>query len=289
MFNQYVPPAYIEKLIHSAKGTELKTERREMSVLFADIRNFTTLSEQFTPEELSDFLKEYLTQATGIIFENKGTIDKYVGDMVMAFWNAPLEDADHALNAVVSALNIITLTETLTPIFLAKKWPAIRVGIGISTGDMVVGDMGSNYRKAYTVLGDAVNLGSRIESLTKYYGVDILITNSTYNAILSKGIICRKIDKIRVKGQKAVVDVYEPLGFNHQLDDMTLKVLDMHHDALNKYLAGNWQESQALFIKLKQNTYLSTIIYDIYLARIETMANKQNIKDWDGVYSHESK
>lgn len=289
MFNQYVPPAYIEKLIHSDKGSELKTERREMSVLFADIRGFTSLSEQFTPEELSDFLKEYLTQATGIIFENKGTIDKYVGDMVMAFWNAPLDDPNHTVNSVVSALKLIALTDQLTPIFLAKNWPAIKVGIGISTGEMVVGDMGSNYRKAYTVLGDSVNLGSRLESLTKYYGVDILISEHTYNDILSEGGICRKIDKIRVKGQKAVVDIYEPIGFQDQVVENISKELDLHHSALNKYLEGNWQEAKEIFIKLKKSTMLSTKIYDIYLERIVNMMNTRDVKDWDGVYSHESK
>ena len=289
MFNQYVPPAYIDKLINATKGTEVKTERKEMSVLFADIRDFTSLSEQFTPEDLSDFLKEYLTEATGIIFENKGTIDKYVGDMVMAFWNAPLEDTDHAKNAVVSALKLVKLTEELTPIFAKKNWPEIRVGIGVSTGDMVVGDMGSSYRKAYTVLGDSVNLGSRIESLTKFYGVDILVSNSTYDVIYSQGIICRKIDRIRVKGQNAVVEIYEPLGFDSDIDENIQEDLTLHHQAIEKYHAGRWSESRDIFLQLKEKENLSTRICNIYLERIESLDGKIDVKDWDGVYSHESK
>jgi adenylate cyclase len=289
MFNQYVPPAYIEKLIHSTKGTELKTERREMSVLFADIRDFTTLSEQFTPEQLSDFLKEYLTDATGIIFENKGTIDKYVGDMIMAFWNAPLEDLDHHLNAVVSAMNLIALTKKLTAQFEEKNWPEIKLGIGVSSGEMVVGDMGSNYRKAYTVLGDAVNLGSRIESLTKFYGVDILISHNTYQAICTQGIVCRKIDRIRVKGKNLAVEIYEPIGFNADLSENIYADLDLHHQAINSYLSGDWSVSQELLLQLKQNANLSTKVYDIYLERIDSVSDKIDLNNWDGVYSHESK
>lgn len=289
MFDQYVPPAYIEKMIQSAKGVELKTERREMSVLFADIRNFTTLSEQFTPEELSDFLNEYLTDATAIIFDNKGTIDKYVGDMIMALWNAPLEDENHAVNAVISALKLISLTDTLSERFAEKNWPEIRVGIGISTGEMVVGDMGSTYRKAYTVLGDAVNLGARIESLTKYYGVDILVSSNTYHDIVKQGIVCRKIDRIKVKGKVNAVEIYQAIGFDTDLSAETKADVLLHEAALEKYFAGHWQEAKALFIKLKQRDNLSPTVYSIYIERIANLIGKIDANDWDGVYTHESK
>ncbi|MBA6392138.1 adenylate/guanylate cyclase domain-containing protein [Colwellia sp. BRX10-3] len=289
MFDQYVPPAYIEKLIHSAKGVELKTERREMSVLFADIRDFTTLSEQFTPEELSEFLKEYLTEATSIIFDNKGTIDKYVGDMVMAIWNAPLEDENHAVNAVISALNLISLTHQLSKRFVEKDWPKIKLGIGISTGEMVVGDMGSTYRKAYTVLGDAVNLGSRIESLTKYYGVDILISSKTYHEIVKHGVICIKIDRIKVKGKLNVVEIYQPLGFATELsDDVKADVL-LHEKAIEAYLAGDWQAAHEQLLLLKQSANLPITFYSILLERIANLVENDDAKDWDGVYTHESK
>ncbi len=289
MFDQYVPPAYIEKLIHSAKGVELKTERKEMTVLFADIRNFTTLSEQFSPEELSDFLKEYLTEATAIIFDNKGTIDKYVGDMVMALWNAPLEDENHSENAVISALKLIDLTRELSKRFAAKNWPEIRVGIGISTGEMVVGDMGSSYRKAYTVLGDAVNLGARIESLTKYYGVDILVSSNTCKDIVARGIICRKIDRIKVKGKLTAVEIYQPIGFEAELSDEIKANIELHEEAMGYYFSGRWHEAKALFIRLKQSTHISVIIYSIYLERVTTLIGNVDVNDWDGVHSHETK
>ncbi|WP_231295673.1 adenylate/guanylate cyclase domain-containing protein [Colwellia sp. PAMC 21821] len=289
MFDQYVPPAYIEKMIRSAKGVELKTERKEMSVLFADIRDFTTLSEQFTPEELSDFLKEYLSEATAIIFNNKGTIDKYVGDMIMALWNAPLEDENHAVNAVISAMQLITLTEVLSERFKEKNWPAIRVGIGISTGEMVVGDMGSSYRKAYTVLGDAVNLGARIESLTKYYGVDILVSSSTFEDITKQGVICRKMDRIKVKGKHTAVEIYQPIGFDTEVNDATKADVLLHETAMEHYLTGNFIEAKEMFMQLKQSANLPITIYSILIERIVNLIDNVDATDWDGVYTHESK
>lgn len=289
MFDQYVPPAYIEKMIRSAKGVELKTERREMSVLFADIRDFTTLSEQFTPEELSDFLKEYLSEATAIIFNNKGTIDKYVGDMIMALWNAPLEDENHAVNAVISAMQLISLTEVLSEQFKEKNWPAIRVGIGISSGEMVVGDMGSTYRKAYTVLGDAVNLGARIESLTKYYGVDILVSSSTFEDITQHNVICRKMDRIKVKGKNTAVEIYQPIGFEADLTDAIKADVILHEVAIEHYLTGNFIEAQEMFTQLKQNANLPITIYSILIERIANLIDNVDATNWDGVYTHESK
>ncbi|MDX2369874.1 MAG: adenylate/guanylate cyclase domain-containing protein [Colwellia sp.] len=289
MFNQYVPPAYIDKLLRSGKGLDLKSERRIMSVLFADIRNFTTLSEQFTAEELSDFMQQYLTEVTGIIFNNHGTIDKYVGDMVMAFWNAPLDDEKHAYNAVMTALSMIRATEKLTLIFQEKNWPAVTIGVGISSGEMNVGDMGSSYRKAYTVLGDAVNLGSRIESLTKYYGVDILINEQTYQQVTTEGVVCRKIDRIKVKGKHEAVNVYQPLGLEHEVDEKIKDYLQLHHQAMTSYLAGDWQQAQDMFDQLKYSGLLSTKVYDIYLTRLQALEGTLVNEHWDGVFSHSEK
>lgn len=255
MFNQYVPPAYIDKLIKAGKNLELKSEKRNMSVLFADIRGFTQLSENFTPEELSEFMNIYLSEVTSIIFNNKGTIDKYVGDMVMAFWNAPLDDTHHAENSVVTALHMIKATETLSQSFQARGWPVVKVGVGISSGDMNVGDMGSTYRKAYTVLGDEVNLASRIESLTKYYGVDILITENTLNQLTHHDIVCRQIDKIKVKGKDTAVNVFQPLGFLHELNNETKTNLLQHQKGIEAYLLGQWLDAIDIFTQLKEKNF----------------------------------
>lgn len=289
MFNQYVPPAYIEKLLRSRKGIELKSERRNMSVLFADIRNFTSLSEAFTAEELSDFMQQYLTEVTGIIFNNHGTIDKYVGDMVMAFWNAPLDDDKHAYNAVVTALHMIKATEQLTVLFREKSWPEVAIGVGVSCGEMNVGDMGSSYRKAYTVLGDAVNLGSRIESLTKYYGVDILINDQAFEDVNKEGILCRKIDRIKVKGKHLAVDVYQPIGKEQEIKPSIKEHLLLHQQAIDSYMAGDWPQAKEMFAQLQQTDLLSTKVYDIYLERIETLATMPVNEHWDGVFSHSEK
>jgi len=270
MFDQYVPPAYIEKLISTGKNIELKSERREMSVLFADIRDFTTLSESFSPNELSEFMNEYLSQVTKVIFNFNGTIDKYVGDMVMAFWNAPLDDEQHAYNALLTALEMIKLTDKLTQHFTSKGWPEIRIGIGISTGEMNVGDMGSSYRKAYTVLGDSVNLGSRLEALTKYYEADILISENTYFSAIKNGMLCREIDTVLVKGKLKEVTVYQPLGLESELSNEYREEIDIHQQALEEYSRENWVEARSLFKLLKQSKCLTTKIYDIYLERIET-------------------
>lgn len=289
MFDQYVPPAYIDKLLHSDKNLALKSERRIMTVLFADIRDFTTLSEQFTAEELSDFMQQYLTEVTGIIFHNQGTIDKYVGDMVMAFWNAPLDDQKHSYNAVITALNMISATEKLTVLFKEKNWPAVTIGVGVSTGEMNVGDMGSTYRKAYTVLGDAVNLGSRIESLTKYYGVDILINEESYQEISKEGLLCRQVDKIKVKGKHEAVNVYQPIGLENEISLEVIQQIQLHQQAMSNYFAGNWHQAKDMFCQLQQTSLLSTKVYDIYLTRLQSLNSSEAHESWDGVFSHSEK
>ncbi len=289
IFDQYVPPAYIDKLIQQGKGDSIKPELKHMSVLFADIRNFTQLSEGFSAQELSEFMREYLSEITGVIFENNGTIDKYVGDMVMAFWNAPLDDEYHAKHAVITALQMINKAEELTTVFQRQGWPAVKIGIGISTGEMNVGDMGSHYRKAYTVLGDNVNLGSRIESLTKYYGVDILITDNTFNELAEQDIVCRLIDTIKVKGKQDAHKVYEPLGLTSTMSREMVDTLATHNRMIVHYMAQEWKCALDLLILLKQQKYFSSIIYDKYYQRIKEREHLPRDEQWNGIYVHKNK
>jgi len=206
MFGQYVPLDHINKLIEFPHAVNTDGEKREMTVLFSDIRDFTSLSEPLTTRQLKTFLNQYLTPITEIIFNNQGTIDKYVGDMVMAFWGAPIHHPLHATKAVIAALEmqqkIITMQSTFTDMGIKN----IAAGIGIHTGEMNVGDMGSDYRRAYTVLGDAVNLGSRLEGLTKYYGVGILVSEETKSQC--PDIAFRYIDNVRVKGKQDSIKIY---------------------------------------------------------------------------------
>ena len=175
---------------------KLGGEKRRMSVLFSDIRGFTSIAESMPPEKLVVTINAYLTHMTGIVFEQDGVLDKYIGDAVMAFWNAPLDQADHALRAVKTALAMQTAVADMNR---EKELPdglAIRIGIGINTGDMIVGNMGSEARFDYTVIGDNVNLASRLEGLTKEYGVGILVTEATIADIKDK-VLARRIDRLR--------------------------------------------------------------------------------------------
>ena len=202
MFGEYVPREQVEQMRESGERFSMQGESREMTVLFSDVRNFTALSENLTPAELSAMLNTYLTRITEIIHTHHGTIDKYIGDAVMAFWGAPLANARHATDALRASLAMNAVLPALRDEFVARGWPALSIGAGINSGTMNVGDMGSQFRKAYTVLGDAVNLASRLEGLTKVYGVPILIGEDTRIAAgrssAAKSIACElKVGKPR--------------------------------------------------------------------------------------------
>lgn len=285
MFGQYVPVGHIDRMLTDSSDINMDGERREMSVLFSDIRSFTAISEHLTTQQLKQFLNVYLTPITAIIFNRQGTIDKYIGDLVMAFWGAPLDDPKHAENAVLAALAMREKTEAMQNEFLEigiKQ--TVSAGIGIHTGEMNVGDMGSTYRRAYTVLGDAVNLGSRLESLTKQYGISILVSEDTMKQCPS--VCFREIDYIRVKGRQKPVRVYEPMCL---LDSLTLELkqcIVSHEEALNEYQSGNWQLASQLFTTLLERA--DNPLQHVYLKRMGS-SDFQSPPDWDGVYTHTSK
>ena len=208
MFDQYLPPAHIDETLHNPDAYNFAGESWEMTELFADIRDFTTDSESLTATELKQLLNEFFTPVTGIIFEHNGTVDKCVGDMAMAFWGAPLLDKNHRYNGVNAALHVIDAVEKLCDEFIAKDFPKVKIGVGINSGMMSVGDMGSVYRRVYTVLGDAVNLASRLEGLTKFYGVKFLVGEQTLTGL--EGFFCRLIDKVKVKCKGKAVKIYLP-------------------------------------------------------------------------------
>ncbi len=233
LFGQYVPPAHVERMLENHHLAGLEGESRHMTVLFSDIRGFTTISEGLKATKLKQMLNEFFTPITGIIFEHNGTIDKYVGDMVMAFWNAPLLDANHAEHAIDAALSMLQKVEELKITFAAKGLPEINIGVGINTGFMNVGDMGSVYRRTYTVLGDAVNLGSRLESITKFYGVKLLVGEGTYD--LAPQFLYRLVDKIIVKGKREPVCVYEPVCRLEDASESRIQRVEQYNTALAHY------------------------------------------------------
>ena len=286
MFDQYVPPAHIDAMLANPEAYTFSGESREMTVLFADIRDFTSVSESLTATELKQLLNEFFTPVTSIIFDNNGTVDKYVGDMIMAFWGAPLEDKSHRNNAVSAALAILEKLEQLREEFPAKGFPAINIGIGLNTGMMNVGDMGSVYRRAYTVLGDSVNLGSRLEGLTKFYGLKFLIGEDTYKGL--DGYACRLIDKVKVKGKDLAIDAYEPMCLKSKASVELLATLEAHEAAMQCYFAQQWDSAEQKFTALLASAP-NTVLYKIYLERINELRAQNLPTDWDGSYQHKSK
>ncbi len=286
MFDQYVPPAHIDSMLSDPDNYSFEGESKELSVLFSDIRGFTSISEVLSASQLKKLLNDFFTPITGIIFDHNGTIDKYVGDMVMAFWGAPLEDPDHRAHSVRSALKMIEKTEELKHEFLAAGLPEVNIGVGINTGMMNVGDMGSTYRRSYTVLGDAVNLGSRLESLTKFYGIRLLIGQETVAGL--DGFLLRMIDKVKVKGKDEAITCYEPLC---ELADSTPELearVKQYHDALELFYAQHWDAAQTAFQTLVE-LEPHTLLYQVYLERIETLRGQNLGPQWDGSYTHTSK
>lgn len=286
MFGQYVPEKHIDEMLKHKGGYGLRGDDREMSVLFADIRSFTTISEGMTASDLVDMLNTFFTPMTEVIFKHRGTIDKYVGDLIMAFWGAPLKDRHHARHAIESALEMRSKVKELYPILAERKWPEIHIGMGINSGVMSVGDMGSRYRRNYTVLGDSVNLASRVESLSKFYGVDIVITEATRHN--QTRFIFRMLDKVQVKGKKKGVAIYEVIGRVTHMTPELEQELGLYQKALDLYFAQKWDEAQVLMEQLHQSSP-DTKIYNIYIERIKEFKDHPLPEDWDGVYVHLSK
>lgn len=285
VFGQYIPPSLVDEIDASGEDISLEGESREMSVLFSDVRGFTSISESLDPVELTQMMNEFLTPFTGAIQNQRGTIDKYMGDAVMAFWGAPLADQEHAHHAVLAAFEMLQAVRQLDDRFEARGWPQIRVGIGIASGSMNVGNMGSEFRIAYTVMGDTVNLGARLESLTKQYGVDIIVSDQT--AKLADGFVYRELDLVRVKGKTEPVAIFEPLGRREDLGQDTAEMLSTYAAALSAYRSQQWSTAIGAFETLQQHS--DDHLYKMYRDRIDNFRRSPPGDDWDGVFDHLSK
>lgn len=286
MFGQYVPPELVEEMSRAGGHYDFAGESRELSVLFADIRGFTTLSETLSAGDLKALLNRFFTPMTRIIFDRRGTIDKYVGDMIMAFWGAPVRDPQHAGHALAAALDMLRAVKSLREAFVREGLPPIAIGIGINSGMMNVGDMGSQYRRAYTVIGDAVNLASRLEGLTKFYGVSLVVGPRTRE--LAPEFVYRRLDRVRVKGKREAVEVYEPLCRHEDLDESLRHELADHERALEHFWTRDWENACAVFETLR-DAHPQTPLYALYLERIEQLRARDLPDDWDGVYERREK
>jgi len=286
LFGQYVPPELVEEMSRDPEAYSMEGRKAELSVLFSDIRGFTTISEGLGPDELTRLMNEYLSAMTEVVRRNRGTLDKYIGDAIMAFWGAPVADAQHARLTVVTALQMQAALPAVNKAFAAKGWPEIRIGVGVNTGDMTVGDMGSLVRKAYTVMGDAVNLGSRLEGITKQYGVGILVGEGTRKAI--KDIVFREVDRVQVKGKEEPVAIYEPIGLEGEVGKAMLEELKLWNQALRHYRAQDWDQAEVTLLNLSRMAS-ERALYGKYMERVAHLRKEPPEADWKGVWKFETK
>ncbi|MGJ8670723.1 MAG: CHASE2 domain-containing protein [Oceanococcus sp.] len=285
LFGHYVPPELVSEMAHDSLAAGMRSDSREMTVLFSDVRDFTSISEKLDPEELTNLMNEFLTPLTQVIHTNRGTIDKYMGDAVMAFWGAPLPEQQHARRALQAAMGMVDCMNRLAEEFAPRGLPEMRIGVGVNTGVMSVGNMGSEFRMAYTVLGDAVNLGARLEGLTKRYGVSVICSDSTRRQV--DDWVYRDLDLVKVKGKDKPVAIFEPLGLRSELDEARRKELRQYRDALMAYRNQSWDQAELQFVQLQKAEKLT--IYQVYIDRIEIFKRMPPGADWDGVFTHTSK
>jgi adenylate cyclase len=286
-FSQYLSPgviALIEK--DPQKYIRPGGEVRDLTVMFSDIRDFTTLSEGLTPDDLVQLLNQYLGTMTDILFRNLGTLDKYIGDAIMAFWGSPYPQEDHALSACRCALEMIAGLEELNRKWAEQGRRQISIGIGLNTGPVNVGNMGSDKRLAWTVMGDNVNLASRLEGMTKQYRSRVIISESTYDQVAHQ-FVAREVDRIRVKGKKQPVVIYELLApFSER--DAYAALLAQYNAALDVYRSQNWREATGKFGELLA-VYPDDGPTQVLLQRCIEFMEETPAPDWDGVYVMKSK
>ncbi|MBC7514550.1 MAG: adenylate/guanylate cyclase domain-containing protein [Herminiimonas sp.] len=285
-FGQYVPPELVDKMVLDPGRYSMDSRKAELTVLFSDVRGFTTISEGLEPDALAKYMNQYLTRMTLVIRRHGGTLDKYIGDAIVAFWGAPVDDAQHAAHAVAAALDMQAELQLLNGELLAQGWPAMKIGIGINTGSMTVGDMGSSIRLAYTVMGDAVNLGARLESKTKEYGVDIMVGETTRAA--TPAIAYRELDCVQVKGKEMVVTVYEPLGAQSTLTPAVVASLAVWETTLSYYRRQEWAEAQAGLQQLTSDA-ANTQLLALYAQRIAAFQHTPPPPGWRGVTRFDAK
>ena len=281
LFGQYVPPELVEEMSENPGAYIREADEREMTVLFSDVRGFTTLSEGLTPKELSELMNEFLSHLTAVIHQHRGTIDKYMGDAIMAFWGAPVRDEDHARHALHAGLAMVEKMYALQDEFEKRGWPRLAIGVGLNTGVMSVGNMGSKFRTAYTVIGDEVNLGSRLEGLTKQYGVELIVGENLVKAL--PDYVFRELDLVQVKGKHKPIAIYEPLGEKNEVSTEELEELNQHRKALEVYRAQNWDQAEVLLKQLQQQ-YGERELYEIYLERLNYFRKNPPGPEWNGVF-----
>jgi adenylate cyclase len=284
-FAHYLAPSVISQIMDNPDALSLEGQEKEITIQFSDVRNFTSLSEKLSPTQVTDLLHDYLTPMTRIITEHEGTLDKFIGDAVMAFWNAPLDIENHQEKSLQAALAQQRKLEQLNEIFLEKYGFAIAVGIGIHCGPVRVGNMGSSDLFDYTLIGDNVNLASRLEGLTKYYGQKLVVSQAIRDAC-GDGYHFRILDNVRVKGKKEPVTIYTV--YTPQEAETRRAELDLYEQAHRAYVERDFDTAERLFRELR-GIGRDTVLYDLYIERCAHLLNEPPDCDWDCVFTHTTK
>jgi adenylate cyclase len=290
-FGSYLSPALVEKLQKNPELLVLGGESRELSIMFTDVRGFTSISEHYGKDVqgLTKIMNRYMTAMTGSIIDNSGTLDKYIGDAQMAFWNAPLDDPNHAKNAVKTALQMLGKLDDFNNEVAKEGVPPFGMGLGINTATVVVGNMGSSQRFDYTCLGDGVNLASRLEGQSKPYGVRIVLGSDTASQI-SDEYFTLELDCIAVKGKKEGVNIYTVLETDAGAIAEYIATKELHDLMLDYYREQKWSSALHMIDELKGEFDGSMdVYYDMMIERIGELRTSQLPDDWDGVYRATSK
>lgn len=281
LFGTYVPPELVDEMVKQPESYSMQAANKELTVMFCDMRGFTQMSETMGPTELQTLLNAVFSRLTELIRRNRGTVDKYMGDCVMAFWGAPVAAPDHAALAVTTARQMVLAVEQFNAERAQQGLTALRVGVGLNTGTMCVGDMGSVLRRSYTVVGDAVNLASRLEGLSKLYGVDIVASETTRQA--ASGMAWQELDRVRVKGKERAVSIFTPLAA-----DTSAEELKVWNELLRLYRAQNWEQCELQLLNLERLN-AKKVLYELYAQRVALRKNAPLISAWDGATDLSSK
>lgn len=287
-FASKVSQEVMNSLLKDVHSNEFQAVEKEVTVFFSDIRNFTKISEKMKDaNKLISYLNEYMDPMSNIIIKYQGTIDKYIGDAIMAYWNAPADVDDHADKAVLASIEQIERLKALNKKLQNDNKPLVDIGIGLNSGTAVVGEMGSIGRSDYTVIGDAINLGARLESLCKYYGSKINISNHTKEKLKGQYIL-RFLDLVKVKGKEKPAEIWQVQGKGEASKELK-EELELHHKAIKLYQNSKFKEALEIFIKLENNLEKSNKkIYQIYIQRCEDFIQNPP-SNFIGIYEHSTK
>ncbi|MBI2429447.1 MAG: adenylate/guanylate cyclase domain-containing protein [Ignavibacteriales bacterium] len=288
IFGQFVNPHIVKQLSANPEGVELGGEEVDASIMFSDIEGFTSISETKKPKELVEFLNNYFSTASDIFFKHEGTIDKFIGDAVMVQFGIPLKNPNHRIHAVRAAFEFSQTVYNMTKAARERGEPVFSTRIGINSGNMVVGYIGGRTKKEYTVIGDTVNLASRLEGVNKYYGTSVMISESTVNEQVLDEFLLREMDLIRVKGKKLPIKIYEVFCRKSEISEERLTIVQTFESGLKLYREQHWNDAIAMFrtvLKLNEKDYASAM----YIERCEECKKNPPGKEWDGVYVMTSK